>query len=313
MKGALRESTVVRDVLGIMEKFLGQTIVISVPVLQNHDEIDFVHDDIALLRRLGIEVIVAYQDALSVKHLDPVVSKILLQNQDEIIALATKAGAFKVCFLREGRLVTKAGVSIDDLSVAQAMAIIATNVETPWLEEILNRAVKLCEAGIPRVHIVDTNQHGSFLKELFTWHGSGTLVFAPSANYKEMRPALDVDTLSIVRMLADSDRDRSYYVAHVRQHLPDFWVYAVDGVVNGCARFLFEHQNLQILDMAHSNLHKAGETLQAILKGAREEATKFDCHAVSFKAEDLSPLMAIQPMFGDLGFKKNGLYYSLTL
>jgi len=100
----------------------------------------------------------------------------------------------------------------------------------------LNTAAAACRAGIERSHILDGNQSGVLLKEIFSNLGAGTMVFADV--YERIRPMESSDVsgmLEIMKPLVD----QGVLVKRTREELAnkqsDYWVYAMDGVVHGCA------------------------------------------------------------------------------
>ena len=100
----------------------------------------------------------------------------------------------------------------------------------------LETAAEACRTGIDRAHILDGRQGGVLLKEIFSNLGVGTMVFADA--YERLRPmeASDVPgVLEIMRpLIAEGilvDRTRE----ELERRREDYWVYAMDGVVHGCA------------------------------------------------------------------------------
>jgi|SRR5690554_2997442 len=63
----------------------------------------------------------------------------------------------------------------------------------------LNAAVKACEAGVPRVHLLDRSIDGALLQELFSRDGAGTLISATS--FETIRRATIEDVGGILELL----------------------------------------------------------------------------------------------------------------
>lgn len=107
---------------------------------------------------------------------------------------------------------------------------------------LLHRAAEICEAGIPRVHLLDENYQGVLMDELFSNEGVGVMVFAD--DYLSIRPIAPDDISELLAMVGRSMRDahlvpRTY--EQIENLMEDFLVLTVDGNVVGCvALHVFE-------------------------------------------------------------------------
>ena len=113
--------------------------------------------------------------------------------------------------------------------------ILSLNPNMPGREE-LRSAAETCRAGIHRAHILDGRQSGVLLTEIFSNLGAGTMIFAD--DYERLRPMEPADLpgiLEIMRPLAAEgilvERTRE----ELKDKIADYWVYAIDGAVHGCA------------------------------------------------------------------------------
>jgi len=102
--------------------------------------------------------------------------------------------------------------------------------------EVLQTAAEVCRGGVERAHILDGRQNGALLKEIFSNLGVGTMVFADA--YERLRPMESSDVPGILEimqpLIAEGvlvERSRE----ELERHRGDYWVYAMDGVVHGCA------------------------------------------------------------------------------
>jgi len=116
-----------------------------------------------------------------------------------------------------------------------ASELAAMNLDKPGRVN-LDTAAAACRAGIERSHILDGCQSGILLKEIFSNLGAGTMVFADI--YERLRPMESSDVsgmLAIMKPLVA----QGILVRRSREELAsrrnDYWVYAMDGVVHGCA------------------------------------------------------------------------------
>ena len=113
--------------------------------------------------------------------------------------------------------------------------ILAMNSERPG-RGALESAAAACRAGIDRAHILDGRQGGVLLKEIFSNLGVGTMVFADA--YERLRPMETSDVPGIMEIMRPLVSE-GILVERTRDELEkkqkDYWVYAMDGVVHGCA------------------------------------------------------------------------------
>jgi acetylglutamate kinase len=92
-------------------------------------------------------------------------------------ALAGALGAKRMLLLTDvAGVLDKDGKLIRQLSVAEARAAIADGVATGGMIPKLETAIEAVEAGVEAVVILDGRRPHAMLVELFTEHGSGTLV-----------------------------------------------------------------------------------------------------------------------------------------
>ena len=99
---------------------------------------------------------------------------------------------------------------------------------------LLVSAASACQAGIPRVHVLDGETPGVLLSELFSNEGVGTMVYADS--YRTIRPLREEDIVELLGMIGRSVRNahlvpRDY--AAVAEKIDDYSVMEIDGNVVG--------------------------------------------------------------------------------
>ena len=108
--------------------------------------------------------------------------------------------------------------------------------------DLLHQAARICEAGIPRVHLLDERHQGVLMDELFSNEGVGVMVFAD--DYLSIRPIAPDDISELLAMVGRSMRDahlvpRTY--EQIENLMEDFLVLTIDGNVVGCvALHVFE-------------------------------------------------------------------------
>ncbi len=121
------------------------------------------------------------------------------------------------------------------MSPAMVKEFIALNPEKPG-RIAMETAAAACKAGIDRAHILDGRHSGVMLKEIFSNLGAGTMVFADA--YERLRPMESSDVPGILEIMQPLVTE-GILVDRTREELEkkqnDYWVYAMDGVVHGCA------------------------------------------------------------------------------
>lgn len=104
---------------------------------------------------------------------------------------------------------------------------------------LLLAAASACQAGIPRVHILDGSDPSALLSELFSNEGVGTMVYADS--YRVIRPLREDDIVELLGMIGRSVRNshlvpRDY--AAIEKNLTDYSMMDIDGNVVGSVALL---------------------------------------------------------------------------
>ena len=149
----------------------------------------------------------------------------------EMSALATSVRAAKLIALVNGPGVLRAGEPVHAVACSVVRAL-EGEIEGAAL---LAEAAAACEAGVPRVHVLDGRQQGVLADELFSNEGVGTMVHADS--YQEIRPLREDDVPELLAMIGRSVR-ASHLVPRdyddIVEKSDDFLVLCVDGNVVGC-------------------------------------------------------------------------------
>lgn len=122
-------------------------------------------------------------------------------------------------------------------SVAEAAQLLEGGAElSEAVYRKLRHARRACESGVPRVHLVNGEEDGAILAELFRSEGVGTMIYADV--YRSIRPAEPGDLERLVSMMRHAVEDGQLVERtedEVRQQLADFFVVEVDGNLVGCA------------------------------------------------------------------------------
>lgn len=198
------------------------------------------------------------------------------------VAVAKAFGAIKLIFIT-----THDGITVNGEMMHQ---MIATELETilkgkpdipPALLSKATHAVKACQQGIPRVHVINGLVDEGLLAEVFSNEGIGTLIYANE--YRAIRPAKKSDIRTLRRMtrhavLNDELLKRSR--SDMEKDFGDYYIYEIDHNPVGCiALHSYADQGkgeLAFLFVApfHENLGIGKKLIQFVESRARELGLK---------------------------------------
>jgi amino-acid N-acetyltransferase len=123
------------------------------------------------------------------------------------------------------------------------------SIQEPFTET-LKAAVKACNAGVKRVHLLDRNQDGALLQELFSRDGAGTLITAEL--FETTRQATIEDVGGILELIQPLETN-GVLVKRSREHLEvevdHFTVMERDGSIVACAA-LYPYLDSQVGELA---------------------------------------------------------------
>ena len=170
-----------------------------------------------------------------------------LSSDELAVSIAVQLNASKIFHLEESPVINTADWTIpgdiDVLADGRVSRLTPDGVEkvlnlNPDIpgRDVLVATAEACRQGIERCHILDGRQSGVLLKEIFSNMGVGTMVFSDA--YERLRPMEPSDIPGILEII-DPLIAEGILVKRNREELEnsykDYWVYAMDGVVHGCA------------------------------------------------------------------------------
>jgi len=126
---------------------------------------------------------------------------------------------------------------LTELSTRDAEALLAKRAKLPAdVQHYLPSAIRACENGVKRAHLLSRHHDGAMLLELFTRDGVGTMIAA--APLAQLRSATIDDVGGILSVIAPLE-DQGVLVRRSRERLEmeieRFVVAEHDGVIIGCA------------------------------------------------------------------------------
>jgi amino-acid N-acetyltransferase len=156
---------------------------------------------------------------------DVATSTAIALQADKLIFLTETAGALDA----KGRL-------MPELTVKQATEVAARNHLTEDVHVYLPCAVKACEHGVKRAHLISRHVDGALLIELFTHHGIGTMIVPESP--ETIRPATHDDMAGIQQILEPLEQQGILVrreAQELEREIDRFFVIASDSNIFGCA------------------------------------------------------------------------------
>jgi amino-acid N-acetyltransferase len=160
-----------------------------------------------------------------------------LSMEDVAVAAAIALRAEKLVFISETSMMTDAaGAEIRELSAHQAEAVLAADCLPADAAFYLRHAIRACNFGVPRAHIVPFALDGSALLELFTHDGVGTMI--SYENLESLREATIEDVGGILKLLEPLEAEGTLVKRGrelIEREIEQFTVIEHDGVIFGCA------------------------------------------------------------------------------
>ena len=160
-----------------------------------------------------------------------------LTMEDVAAATAIALHAEKLIFITETTMMTDiAGTEIRELSSHQAEAVLQAGFLPPDTAFYLEHAIKACNSGVDRAHIVPFEMDGSALLELFTHDGVGTMI--SHENLESLRQATIEDVGGIIKLIEPLEADGTLVKRGrelIEREIEQFSVIDHDGVIFGCA------------------------------------------------------------------------------
>lgn len=158
---------------------------------------------------------------------EQVATDIAIALQAEKLLLLTEQ---KLCEPGSGQLLQQLTTSQAEQFLEQHQDLAATVIHP------LQAAIRSCQGGVQRAHLLERTQDGALLLELFTRDGSGTLI--SSTPFETLRQATLDDIPGILELIAPLE-EQGKLVKRSREHLEmqidDYTIIERDGLIIGCA------------------------------------------------------------------------------
>ena len=246
------------------------------------DGVDYGHT--GEVRRIDAEAVQRYLHDGSIVLLSPLgysptgeVFNLSMLDVATSAAIALKAEKL-ICLVEAPGLRNRRKQVLRELSVNEAEQSLAT--QTAVLDDdvaLLKSALRVCNNGTRRVHVIDRRVDGGLLLELFTRDGIGSLVNADV--FEGMRQASIDDVGGILELIAPLETE-GILVRRSRElletEIDQFSVVERDGMIIGCAA-LYPYPNDSVGELAglavHTDYRDSGRG-QALLSYLERRAKK---------------------------------------
>jgi amino-acid N-acetyltransferase len=126
---------------------------------------------------------------------------------------------------------------VPHLTSAQTRELVQLNEGKSGQEmlELLRLAIRACDEGISRVHIVNGEIEGVILQEIFSSRGCGTMVYANQhENIRGMRAGDIPEVLRIMQPFVEKEILLPRTENDLARAAVDYVVYEVDGMIHAC-------------------------------------------------------------------------------
>lgn len=207
------------------------------------DGVDFEHTGV--VRKIDVEAINDSLNNGSVVLLSPLgfsptgeAFNLTMQDVASAAAMAVKAD--KLIFMGGSDGVReRSGRRHDELSVADAHALVEADQIDPLCLTDLHFMLKACRAGVSRAHLVPARLDGGILVELFSHEGIGSML--TPADLEKLREAGPDDVGAVLHLIAPLEADGTLVRRPreiIERDIAQFSILEHDGKVFGCASLL---------------------------------------------------------------------------
>jgi amino-acid N-acetyltransferase len=154
-----------------------------------------------------------------------------VNSDDMAVTVAAQLKAIKLVFVTASKGLQHGGELIRQMLVDELAGLLERDRAgfPPELVSKAQSAVRACNAGVPRVHVIDGTLEEGLLGEVFSNQGLGTLVYANE--YENVRPALKKDVRAIqllTRQGVEADELLKRSKSTIEKTLGDYFIFEID-------------------------------------------------------------------------------------
>ena len=153
------------------------------------------------------------------------------------VAIGSQLKAVKLIFVTAQRGLVYRGQLVRQMMVGELSTLLQQDPDGFGADMVSKAqyAVRGCQAGIPRVHVIDGTLDEGLLGEVFSNHGLGTLIYANE--YEHIRPAQKKDVRAIhalTEQAVEADELLKRTRSAIEQQLSDYYIFEIDKNPVGC-------------------------------------------------------------------------------
>jgi len=330
----------IREAVSYIAEYRGKIIVVRLDDTINPTD---ALEDIALLVRVGLRIVVVASEAMITPETFRVISGVMeIRDADDrdgmyqtimagkIAVVADPAGhpidtdqraeklavalsADKLLYVTNVKGICRSGELVNELQLDEAKLLLQSSAVTGGVRRKLECAVAACEKGVARVHIIGSDDD-ALIGELLTSQGIGTMIYRTL--YHSVRPARHEDLAGIRDILAQAELRQSLYYPggpsfQLEQHLQWFFVFVSDDHVHGCMMVEGDAEGrfIQVSYLCESGVYERSHVpMKALIDGAFAIARKQGRqHVILPENRNVLWLETFDWFTKDLGFRRGGL------
>ena len=195
------------------------------------------------------------------------------------IAVAAQLKAVKLIFVTTQPGLVHRGQFIRQMMVGELAGLLQQDIAGFPADMVskAQHAVRGCQAGIPRVHVIDGTLDEGLLGEVFSNHGLGTLIYANE--YENIRPAQKRDVRGIqalTEQAVEADELLKRSRSAIEKQLGDYYIFEIDKNPVGCVALHVYPERQQgelaclYVSASHENQGIGRKLIQFVENRARE-------------------------------------------
>ena len=291
----------IRGLLQYVPLFRGKVFVIDIEVVPSSDAVKAeIMMDLKALQQVGVKLVVSMPEESAQEFFDHAVevelrvsNNVRTCGDEEMKSLLDRGQLFVVsrektllsdslielsCSLNASKLICISNIPELLDSDREVVKFIHVNEFSEKVNEASNathiQAVAACHAGIPRVHLLNIQQQGVLLNELFSTEGVGSMFYTDS--YRSIRSVREEDISEMLGMIGRSVRNTHLVprtFEDVRDDINAYYVMEVDENVVGCGA-LYEYGNCGEIACLYVKLSHEGTGYGASMVKFLEEKAK---------------------------------------
>jgi amino-acid N-acetyltransferase len=195
------------------------------------------------------------------------------------VAVAAQLKAIKLIFVSTQPGLLYRGTLIRQMVVDELASVLQQDA-SGFPGDMISKAqhaVRGCQAGIPRVHVIDGTRDEGLLGEVFSNHGLGTLIY--SNEYENIRPAQKRDIRGIqalTEQAVEADELLRRSRSAIEKQLGDYYIFEIDKNPVGCVALHIYPERRQgelaclYVSASHENQGIGRKLIQFVENRARE-------------------------------------------